>query len=84
MIPEPTKVQEPIRFGEDFEFDVFNRRLRRGSHALKVERIPLEILTLLVERQGRAMRSSRGFGAKARFSIPTMASGVPFARFARS
>ncbi len=52
MIPEPTKVQEPIRFGEDFEFDVFTRRLRRGSHALKVERIPLEILTLLVERQG--------------------------------
>jgi TolB-like protein/DNA-binding winged helix-turn-helix (wHTH) protein len=52
MIPQPTKVQEPIRFGEDFELDVFTRRLRRGSHVLKVERIPLEILALLVERPG--------------------------------
>jgi TolB-like protein/DNA-binding winged helix-turn-helix (wHTH) protein/Flp pilus assembly protein TadD len=52
MIPEPIKLQEPIRFGEDFEFDVFTRRLRRGSRALKVERIPLEILVLLVERPG--------------------------------
>ncbi len=52
MIPQPTKVQEPIRFGEDFELDVFTRRLRRGGHVLKVERIPLEILALLVERPG--------------------------------
>jgi TolB-like protein/DNA-binding winged helix-turn-helix (wHTH) protein/lipoprotein NlpI len=52
MISESTKVQEPIRFGEDFELDLFARRLRRGSHRLKIERIPLEILSLLVERPG--------------------------------
>jgi TolB-like protein/DNA-binding winged helix-turn-helix (wHTH) protein/Tfp pilus assembly protein PilF len=52
MISEPTKVQEPVRFGEDFALDLFARRLCRGSHRLKVERIPIEILALLVERPG--------------------------------
>jgi TolB-like protein/DNA-binding winged helix-turn-helix (wHTH) protein len=45
-------VQEPIRFGEDFEFDASARRLRRGGHELKLERIPLEILVLLLEHGG--------------------------------
>ena len=52
MLLQPIKVEQPIRFGEDFELDVASRRLRRGSHRLKVERIPLEVLALLVERPG--------------------------------
>ena len=52
MASEPVGVREPIRFGDDFELDVLGRRLRRGSHRLKLERIPLEILALLVERWG--------------------------------
>jgi len=45
-------VQEPISFGEDFQIDVSARRLRRGGHVLKLERIPLEILVLLLEHRG--------------------------------
>jgi TolB-like protein/DNA-binding winged helix-turn-helix (wHTH) protein/lipoprotein NlpI len=43
--------QPSIRFGEDFELDLRPRRLRRGSHVLKLERIPLEILVLLLEHR---------------------------------
>jgi TolB-like protein/DNA-binding winged helix-turn-helix (wHTH) protein/Flp pilus assembly protein TadD len=52
MIPQPIKVRQPIRFGEDFEVDLAARRLQRGSHPLKLERIPLEILVLLLEHRG--------------------------------
>ena len=45
-------LQQSIRFGEDFELDLRPRRLRRGSHVLKLERIPLEILVLLLEHRG--------------------------------
>jgi TolB-like protein/DNA-binding winged helix-turn-helix (wHTH) protein/Flp pilus assembly protein TadD len=52
MTPQPTGLQQSIRFGEDFELDLRPRRLRRGSRVLKLERIPLEILILLLERPG--------------------------------
>ena len=39
-------------FGEGFELDLRPRRLRHGNRVLKLERIPLEILFLLVERPG--------------------------------
>lgn len=55
MTPQPIRVQEPIRFGEDFELDVTAHRLRRGDHALKLERIPLEILILLLEHRGETL-----------------------------
>src|SRR5579864_9121622 len=44
--------QQSIAFGEDFEFDLRPRRLRRGRHVLKLERIPLDILLLLLEHPG--------------------------------
>lgn len=47
-----TRGQGPIRFGEDFELDVRSFQLRRGERALKLERIPMEILLLLIERAG--------------------------------
>ena len=52
MASEPIRVQEPIRFGDDFQIDVNARRLRRGGHMIKLERIPLEILVLLLEHRG--------------------------------
>ena len=52
MTSQPFDLQHSIRFGEDFELDLRPRRLRRGSHVLKLERIPLEILILLVEHRG--------------------------------
>lgn len=51
MASEPTGVEQPIRFGEGFELDLRPRRLRRGSHVLKLERIPFEILLLLLEHR---------------------------------
>jgi TolB-like protein/DNA-binding winged helix-turn-helix (wHTH) protein/Tfp pilus assembly protein PilF len=55
MAPQPVKVQEPIRFGEDFELDLDARRLSRGNRVLKVERIPLDIMVLLIERWGETV-----------------------------
>src|SRR5215831_10356340 len=55
MPPQLVKVQEPIKFGEDFELDLTARRLSRGSRVLKVERIPLEILALLIEHWGKTV-----------------------------
>jgi TolB-like protein/DNA-binding winged helix-turn-helix (wHTH) protein/Tfp pilus assembly protein PilF len=52
MASEPIRAQEPIGFGEDFQLDIGARRLRRGTHVLKLERIPLEILVLLIEHPG--------------------------------
>jgi len=52
MTSQPVGLQQSIRFGEDFELDLRPRRLRRGSHVLKLERIPLEILILLLEHRG--------------------------------
>jgi eukaryotic-like serine/threonine-protein kinase len=41
-----------IRF-EDFELDVRAYQLRRSGRTLKLERIPMEVLYVLVERQGQ-------------------------------
>lgn len=49
MTFQPIGLQRSILFGEDFELDLRPRRLRRGSQVLKLERIPLEILLLLLE-----------------------------------
>jgi TolB-like protein/DNA-binding winged helix-turn-helix (wHTH) protein/Flp pilus assembly protein TadD len=52
MPSQPVGLQESILFGEDFELDLRPRRLRRGSRVLKLERIPLDILLLLLEHPG--------------------------------
>lgn len=52
MNSQPAGVQQSIPFGEDFELDLRPRRLRRGNRVLKMERIPLEVLLLLLERPG--------------------------------
>jgi TolB-like protein/DNA-binding winged helix-turn-helix (wHTH) protein/Flp pilus assembly protein TadD len=51
MASQPARVEQPIRFGEGYELDLRPRRLRRGSHVLKLERIPFEILLLLLEHR---------------------------------
>ncbi len=52
MASEPVPVQENIRFG-DFELDLRLRELRRGERPVKLERIPVELLLLLVAERGR-------------------------------
>jgi hypothetical protein len=42
-----------IRFGDDFELDPRAYELRRSGQALKLERIPMELLLLLVEQRGQ-------------------------------
>ena len=41
-----------VRFG-DFELDLRSYQVRRSGQVLKLERIPLEVLCLLVERRGQ-------------------------------
>ena len=87
MASEPIRVQEPIRFGEDFEVDASARRLRRGGHVLKLERIPLEILVLLLEHWGKIVTRdeivAKVWGTGVLLDTET-APGAPSARFARS
>ena len=55
MSPASTRLQPSILFGEDFQLDLRPRRLRRGKHVLRLERIPFEILLLLVEHAGEVV-----------------------------
>ena len=52
MASQPVGLQQSIRFGEDYELEFRPRRLLRGTHVLKLERIPLELLVLLLEHRG--------------------------------
>jgi TolB-like protein/DNA-binding winged helix-turn-helix (wHTH) protein/Tfp pilus assembly protein PilF len=52
MSSQSVEAQGPVRFGDDFELDMRVRRLRRGNRVVKLERIPLEILVLLVNHPG--------------------------------
>ena len=52
MASQPIELRQSVAFGEGFELDLRPRRLRRGSRVLKLERIPLDILLLLIECPG--------------------------------
>ena len=45
----------PIRF-EEFDLDIERYELRRSGHALKLERIPMELLILLLQSEGKLVR----------------------------
>ena len=53
MAWEPITTPEPVRFGDDFELDLRSYELRRLGRRLKLERIPMELLVLLVEQRGQ-------------------------------
>jgi TolB-like protein/DNA-binding winged helix-turn-helix (wHTH) protein/Flp pilus assembly protein TadD len=50
---EPVGISEAIRFGDDFELDAHSYQLRRSGRPLKLERIPMDLLLLLVEQRGQ-------------------------------
>jgi TolB-like protein/DNA-binding winged helix-turn-helix (wHTH) protein/Flp pilus assembly protein TadD len=50
---QPAGTPEPIRFGDDLELDAHSYQLRRSGRLLKLERIPTELLLLLVEQRGQ-------------------------------
>jgi len=53
MASDPVKIADQIRFGEDFELDLRAYELRRAGRVLKLERIPMELLLLLIEERGQ-------------------------------
>ncbi len=56
MASEPVPIRQLIRFGEDFELEPRVPELRRAGRVLKLERIPMELLLLLVEQRGGLVR----------------------------
>ena len=46
---------ERIQF-EEFDLDIERYELRRAGHALKLERMPMELLILLLESEGKLVR----------------------------
>jgi serine/threonine protein kinase len=53
MAVDPVRNQDKVRFGEDFELDVRAFELRRAGRVLKLERIPTQLLILLIEEGGQ-------------------------------
>lgn len=52
---KPRMESTPIRFGDDFELDRRSQKLSRAGRTLKLERIPTEILVLLIEKNGETV-----------------------------
>jgi DNA-binding winged helix-turn-helix (wHTH) protein len=59
MATEPLKTAEQVRFGDGFELDSRAYELRRAGRVLKLERIPMELLLLLVEERGHLVSRDR-------------------------
>jgi eukaryotic-like serine/threonine-protein kinase len=55
VTPGPPRFADQVRFGEDFELDVRAYELRKAGRAIKLERIPMDLLTLLVEHRGELL-----------------------------
>ena len=53
MATGPVKIQDTIRFGEDFELNLQTYKLSRSGRVLRLERIPTEILLFLIEQRGQ-------------------------------
>ena len=53
MALEPAAFAHQVKFGDDLELDPRAYELRRAGHLLKLERIPMELLLLLVELRGQ-------------------------------
>ena len=52
VVSKPIQVPESLRFGDYFELDLRAYELREAGRPLKLERIPMDLLVLLVEHRG--------------------------------
>ena len=52
MVPTSGNTARRLRFGDGFELDARRYELSRAGRILKLERIPMELLLLLVEARG--------------------------------
>src|SRR5215831_14762948 len=59
MASDPVKTAEQILLGGDFVLDLRTYELRRGDRLLKLERIPMDVLLLLVEEKGQLVTRDR-------------------------
>jgi DNA-binding winged helix-turn-helix (wHTH) protein len=50
---EPVRLSDSIQFGDGFALDLRTYELRRAGRVLKLERIPMELLLLLIEERGQ-------------------------------
>jgi TolB-like protein/DNA-binding winged helix-turn-helix (wHTH) protein/Tfp pilus assembly protein PilF len=53
MSPQLFAFTNPVKFGDEFELNPQSYELRRAGRALKLERIPMELLFLLIEQRGQ-------------------------------
>ena len=53
MATDPVRIAESVKLGEHLELDLRAYELRRSGRALKIERIPMELLLLLVQSRGQ-------------------------------
>jgi TolB-like protein/DNA-binding winged helix-turn-helix (wHTH) protein/Flp pilus assembly protein TadD len=51
VVSKPVRPQPAINFGAELEFELSAFELRRAGRALKLERIPMEVLLLLIEQR---------------------------------
>ncbi|MGA7631332.1 MAG: tetratricopeptide repeat protein [Terriglobales bacterium] len=49
---EPARIEDSLKFGDDFELDCAAGQLRRSGRILKIERIPRDVLLFLVQHRG--------------------------------
>jgi TolB-like protein/DNA-binding winged helix-turn-helix (wHTH) protein/Flp pilus assembly protein TadD len=59
MVSPPLHTDDPLRLGDGFVLDPSAYELRRSGRALKLERIPMELLLLLVEERGHLVSRDR-------------------------
>ena len=53
MASDPVRLSDSIQFGEDFDLDPRTYELRRAGRVLKLERIPTQLLLLLIEERAQ-------------------------------
>jgi DNA-binding winged helix-turn-helix (wHTH) protein len=56
---DPVPQSDSIQFGEDFDLDPRTYELRSGGRIVKLERIPMELLILLIEERGQLVSRSQ-------------------------
>ena len=59
MASDPVQQSDSIQFGEDFDLDPRSYELRSGGRIVKLERIPMELLILLIEERGQLVTRSQ-------------------------
>lgn len=59
MASDPVRQSGSIQFGKDFDLDPSSYELRSGGRIVKLERIPMELLILLIEQRGQLVTRSQ-------------------------